>query len=295
MTWILFSILAALVWAIVNTADKFVLTKIVKKPIVPVMIMGLIGFAIGVVVYFIHGFSELSSFNIFLALMAAIFYVLTIMLYFRAAKIEEISRVVPLAYLTPLFILIFAGVLLDERITFIKILGVLFLVGGSILISFKNSLKLSFGKAFWLMVLSAVTLAINSVITKYLLEFADYWTIFAYTRGIGITVALIPFFYLNFSDLMMTVKENGKKAIGLISLNESLRQVGGLFITIAISLGSVTLVNALASLQPFFVLVFMVILSIFYPHILKEEIGKSTLTIKIIAIILIFIGAVLIT
>lgn len=295
MSWILFSILAALVWATVNTADKFVLTKIVKKPIVPVMIMGLIGFVIGVAVYFIRGFSELSYFNIFLALVAAVFYVLTIMLYFRAAKLEEISRVVPLAYLTPIFILTFATFFLDERLTFIKITGILLLTGGAILISFKNSLKFSFGKAFWLMVASAITLAINSVITKYLLGFADYWTIFAYTRGIGLTVALIPFFYLNFSDLMITVKENGKKAIGLISLNESLRQTGGLFITIAISLGSVTLVNALASLQPFFVLVFMVILSVLYPHILKEEIGKSTLALKVISIILIFIGAILIT
>ncbi len=295
MSWILFSILAALVWAIVNTADKFVLTKIVKKPIVPVMIMGLIGFIIGVVIYFIRGFSEVSNFNIFLALVAAIFYVLTIMLYFKAAKLEEISRVVPLAYLTPLFILIFAAFFLDEKLTFVKIIGILLLVGGAILISFKDSLKLSFGKAFWLMVLSAITLAINSVIAKYLLEFADYWTVFAYTRGFGVTVALLPFFYLNFSDLVITVKENGKKVIGLISLNESLRQSGGLFITIAASLGSVTLVNALASLQPFFVLIFMVILSIFYSHILKEEIGKSALLLKIISIILILIGAFLIT
>lgn len=295
MTWIIFSILAALVWAVVNTADKFVLTKLVKNPIIPVMIMGLVGLLIGAVIYFTRGFSELSYFNIFLALIAAFFYVLTIMLYFQAAKLEEISRVVPLAYLTPLFILIFATFFLDERLTFIKIIGILLLTGGAILISFKNSLKFSFGKAFWLMVMSAITLAINSVITKYLLGYADYWTIFAYTRGIGLIIALIPFFYLNFSDLMNIVKENGKKTIGLILFNESFRQAGGLFITIAISLGSVTLVNALASLQPFFVLVFMVILSIFYPHILKEEIGKSALIVKIIAILLIFIGAVLIT
>ncbi len=38
--------------------------------------------------------------------------------------------------------------------------------------------------------------------------------------------------------------------------------------------------------QTFFVLVFAVVLSRFYPKILKEEIGKSVIMLKLVAIIL---------
>jgi len=133
-----------------------------------------------------------------------------------------------------------------------------------------------------------------SVLIKYLLNFADFWTIFSYTR-IGTIFALIPIFYFNFKDLVSNVKEHGKKVIGVMSLSEVFNISGVLFITIATSLGFVTLVSALSELQAFFVLFLTIILSVFYPKILKEEVTRSTVLIKSIAIILMFVGVILIT
>lgn len=294
MSWILFSILAALTWAIVSIIDKYVLTKWVRKPIVPIMILGIVGLIASVLIYLFHGLSTLSYLNIVLAFVAGIFYILMSIFYFKAVKLEEISRVVPLFYLTPLFVLILAAIFLGETFTSIKYLGIFLLIIGAILISSKEFIKISLGKTFWFMVFSSLAWSANLVITKYLLNFTDFWTIFSYTK-IGTVFALIPIFYLSFPDLVSTVKEHGKKVIGVISLNESLSTVGVLLITIASAVGYVTLVNALSSVQPFFVLLFAVILSIFYPKILKEEISKSTVLLKLIAIILMFIGAILIT
>jgi hypothetical protein len=81
----------------------------------------------------------------------------------------------------------------------------------------------------------------------------------------------------------------------ILTKNETFNLFGVLFITIAVSIGYITLVNALSSIQPFSILLFAVILSIFFPFILKEEIGKSIVAQKLIAIILMFIGAILIT
>lgn len=293
MSWILFSILAALTWAIVNTVDKYVLTKWVKKPIVPVMILGVIGLIATFIIYLIRGFSELSHINILLSFVAGIFYILMSVFYFKAAKIEEISRVVPLFYLSPIFILLFATLFLGEIFTPTKYLGIFMLVIGAILISSRNFIKLSFGKAFWFMLLSVLSISVYYTLLKYLLNFADFWTIFSYAK-IGTIFALIPIFYFGFPDLVSTVKEHGKKVVGVISLNESLNVIGVLLITLAISIGYVTLVKALSSIQPFFVLSFAVILSIFYPKILKEEIGKSTVLLKLIAIVLMFVGVILI-
>jgi transporter family protein len=246
MSWILFSILATLTWAIVNIVDKYVLTKWVRKPIIPIMILGIIGLLASVLVYLFHGLSVLSYQNIVLAFVAGVFYILMSIFYFKAVKIEEISRVVPLFYLAPIFVLILAGVFLGETFSPLKYLGIFLLIIGAIFISSKNFIKISFGKAFWFMVLASLSISIDAVITKYLLNFADFWTIFFYTR-IGTIFALVPIFYFSFPDLVSTVRKYGKKVIGIISLNESLNLVGVLLITIATAVGPVTLVNALSN------------------------------------------------
>ncbi len=67
-----------------------------------------------------------------------------------------------------------------------------------------------------------------------------------------------------------------------------------IFYYIAISSGLVSLVAAISSLEPFFVFVFALLLSLFVPRILKEDIGKRAIITKALAIILIIVGAWLI-
>lgn len=289
MSWILFSILAVIVWAVVNIIDKYILEKLIKKPIIPVIFVGVVGLVGSIIVYFTRDFSELSYTNIGLAILAGIFYILMAVFYFKAVKLEEISCVVPLFHLTPIFVLILALIFLGEIFTPIKYLGIFLLIMGAVLISSKGSLKINFGRAFWFMIFSSFALAINQIITKYLLNFADFWTIFSYVR-IGAFIAVIPLFYINYKDILFLTK----KPLGFVVLSESLNLIAVLFFTIAISVGFVTLVNALTSTTSFFVLIFTVMLSIFYPKILKEEISKKTVLMKLVAIVMMFIGVVLI-
>lgn len=292
--WAIFSILAALCWTAVNTVDKYILTKWIRKPLVPVIILGIIGLIASIIIYFVYGFSYLSSSNILLAFIAGIFSISVSVLYFKALKIEEVSRVVPLLYLSPLFILFFAAIFLGEVFTLLRYLGIFLLVIGAVLISSRNIFKISFSKAFWWMILAALAFAVNQLLTKHLLNFADYWTIFSYTR-IGEGIGLIPIAYIYFPELIDTVRMHGKRVVVVISANETLNLFGVFFITIAASVGYVTLVNALSSIRPLFVLLVAVILSRFYPSILKEEIEKSVIFLKLLAIILMFVGVILIT
>lgn len=294
-TWILFSILTALVWAIGNIIDKFVFTRWTVKPIVPVIIQGGVGLIASFIIYLSNGFAELSGFNIFLGVLAGIFEILSFLFYYKAVKIEEISRVVPLYYLMNFFILILAFIFFKETFTLAKYLGIFFLVIGAILISQKDSINFKFNKAFWLMILAAIAYAISVIIIKYLLNFADFWTIFSYTKGVGSAVVLVPIAFLGFNKISGELAKNGKKAFIAILAAVLLGVLGGLFITIAISSGSVTLANVLSSIQPFFVLVFASVISIFYPSIFKEEISKNNIIIKIVATVLMFIGVILIT
>ncbi len=293
MLWAVFSILAALTWAVVNVVDKYVLTKWNVKPVVPVMVSGILGLLASFLVYLLRGFSELSLLNIALSLTAGILYLLAIFLYFKSAKIEEISRVVPLFYLTSLFVAILAAVFLGEIFTPTKYFGIFLLVVGAILLSSRNLVRVSVGKALWLMTLASLMLSITTVITKYLLKFAHFWTVFSYTR-IGAALGLVPVFCFNLHHFFSVTKERGKRVVATISLNESLNLLGILLVTVAMAMGPVTLVNALSSVQPFFVLLLTVVLSVFYPRVLKEEVDRSTVLSKLVAIILMFLGAFLV-
>jgi hypothetical protein len=79
-----------------------------------------------------------------------------------------------------------------------------------------------------------------------------------------------------------------------MSANETLNLFAVFSITIAISIGYVTLARALSSISPLFVLLFAFILSRFYPFILKEEIGRFVVLQKALAIILMLLGLILI-
>jgi len=294
LLWVFYSIFAALIFATSNIVDKYVISKMVKKPLTPVMISGIVGLIASGLIYFFLGFASLSFANILWAFAAGILYMLTIIFYFKAVTIDEISRIVPIFYTSSLFILILAAIFLGEIFTPIKYLGIFLLMFGAIAVSSKNILKIKFGKSFWFMILAALSIAVSSIIVKYLLNFADFWTVFGYER-FGEIFALIPIAYFSFSDLSSSVKRFGVKSIGLMSLSETIGLIGLLLVTIGTSIGYVTLVNTLTSVQPLFVLLFAVILSVFYPKILKEEVGKSVVSQKVIAIILMLIGAFLIT
>jgi transporter family protein len=291
MSWILFSLLAALTWAVVDTIDKHVLTKWTKRPAVPLMLLGIVGVIAAIAVYLFRGFQQLSAANIMLSFLAGILYFAAMLFYFRAVKLEEISRVVPLFNLTHFFVLVLAAVFLGEIFTPLKYVGVFLLIIGAVLISMKQHLAL--GKSFWLMILTSLCLAFNSIISKYVLNFADFWTVFSYSR-IGTLFILVPLFCFYARDLKEVRQKHGAKVIFYITLNESLSLAGVFFITIAASIGFITLVQALSAVQPFFVLLFAVILSIFFPKFLKEKISRPVLLLKFIATVMIFAGAVLI-
>ena len=294
MLWTLLSITVALIWAVVSIIDKYVLLKLVKNPLIPAMVLGVVGLLATVIIYLFQGFQPLSFFNIALAFLAGIFIALMWILYFKAVKMEEISRVIPLFYLTPLFVLILGAVFLEEIFSFWQYFGIFLLIIGAIIISIKNFRKIRITKAFLFMILAILMTSINAIIVEYLLSYADFWTIFSYTR-IGTIFILIPMFFYSYSDFISTANKYGKKTIGIIFLNSPLAVLGIIIMTAAMAIGYVTLVNALVSTQGFFVLLFTVILSVFYPKIIKEDIKKSTIAMKLIAIILILSGAFLIT
>lgn len=293
MHWAVFEIIATFLWSFVNIVDKYALGKWFKNLYIPIIILEILGIIAAVIIYLFHGFAELSVFSIFIALIAGIFHFLCYVFYFKAVKLEEISRVVPLFHFTPVFVLIFGTFLLGEIFTPIKYFGIFLILIGAVGLSFKNSIKLNLGKAFWLMILSSISWAVFSISLKYLLNFSDFWTVFAYTR-IGAVFALIPAVYFTFNDFKSLIRKQGLKPVAVVSIAHLFNLAALILATVAVSLGPVILVEFLSSTQYLFLFFITIFLSIFYPSIIKEDIGRFNVIIKFAAIMLMILGSVLI-
>ena len=282
MSWIALSIWAGFVWALGSISDKFVLSKLVKKSVVPVIMTGAVGFIGGIISILVKGLEPLPLTHLLLALLAGFFFIMFAIFYFKAAQIEEVSRVTPLFYLSTLFTALIAGIFLGEIFTFTKYIGIALLFAGAMLISLRKPYSIRLGKAFWFMVLMAIFFASNWVITKYLVTTSDVWTVFAYTR-IGGFITLLHIVWINRSALKETYAETKLKAYSIMTIKEFVTLSGVLSVTIAATSGYITLISALTATHMLFVLVFTIFLSLFLPKIIKEDLDKNTVIIKVIA------------
>ena len=292
MEWFIFALLAPMLWGILNVIDRYFLTKLIKNP-VSYQILCLLSDTLVIIPIFV--FTKISfAFPWFiLSILLSVIISLIFIYYNKALMIEETSRVVILFYLNPLFALILAYVFLGETLNLGKYIGILFLVLSAILISYKKSKgKFKFSAALGYVLIISISWAASNVFTKYVFNFIDYFSfLFATVVGYficGLILLCIPKFRKDFFNDMH--KANKKKVFSWRIFSVILYYIALISFYIAISKESISLVSAIPSLQPLFVLIYTIILSFFIPKVLKEEISKTIILIKILSIILIFIG-----
>jgi drug/metabolite transporter (DMT)-like permease len=291
--WFIFALLAGLLIAVVNILDKFVLDKWARHPIVPVLLLGVFNLFPALILLLIRGWPAVTIKQGLLILAAGAALLLMALFYFSAAAREEISRVVPLMFFSPLFVAALAWILLDETFAARQYAGVFALIAGAVLVSSRLPLNPRMGRAFWLMLMAALSISVYFVLMKYLLRSFDYWSVFSLTR-LSSTLVMLPLCFLYFAELRDTLREYGAKVVGVMALDQVIALAANLFVTIAAAAGPITLVNALISTQPFFVLLFAVILSRFVPHLFREETQRSTVLQKLAALVLMSVGVLLI-
>jgi len=224
---------------------------------------------------------------------SVLFYTISTILQFRAMKIADLSAIYPLVALGPILTLIVAFLPpLNEKLSFIAIIGVLITLFGTYILNASNAkegllkpIKLLFeNKASVLMILSVLLssvvivfdkLAINNTLPKN--------TIFVLlVENILVIVGLLPILYLRNKNFARQIFDNKKLFIILGVLNAfstilAFSAVGG---------GSVGIVSTILKAQLLFVLLFSFIFFRDKPK-LETIIGSI---IMILGVILIKIG-----
>jgi uncharacterized membrane protein len=297
MSWIIFAIAAPALFSVTNFIDKFLLEKKIKDPLLVTILAGLASLLVGIFIFVFKGFSIIEIKQLVLIVISGIFLEIYLIPYFKALTLDDTSRVVPLFQFMPVFVLILSYVLLGESLTGRQLSGfVLIIIGGFVLAAKKIEKGIfKLRASFWFMLLASLLYAITGVLFKLVVVAQDFWLILAYENigiGIGAIILLLwPPYRIAFQQ---EVKKLTLSIWGLLSVNQAFYVLALFSMFRAVLLAPVTLVSVINGTQPFFVLLYGLVLSVWFPYIIKEDIEKNTVLTKVLAIILIFTGGYLV-
>jgi uncharacterized membrane protein len=295
MEWFIYALLAPILWAGCNVLDKIILERHIKNPISYQIVISFFDI-IGIIIILLIAPVSANIYGFILGVIIGIIGVVAVIFYNKSIKDEEASRVVPLAYLSSIFVPILAYIFLGEILNFQKYLGIIFILIGGILISFKKTIKKwHFSSAIKFMIISAFLWGISSIIAKYTLNSIDYFSLTLWQFvGYIFTIPLLLISSDTRENFYGYVKNFNKKIFYLMILNTIIYLIAILSFYFAASITDISLVYAIASTQPFFIFAYMLVITKLVPHVITEKIDKQSIVFKIIAICLIFIGTLLI-
>ena len=290
--WILIVILGNFLVAASNVVSKVILSGSVAKPIPPASyafitgVWGLAVFPFAIVINIWTGFLRFDLWEGSFGVLAGMFFVLSLWLFYSVLEKGEASRVLTvLVGAIPLFTFLLKFGVLGERLGALQILGFGFLVVGGILVSLKkyNDSLFTF-KSFFLVALAGFGFSMGGVMTEAIFRLQGFlsglaWVALGYGFG-----ALVPLILHSARQQILGFSQSAEQRNMLMFfLDKVLSISGALLVKFAITLQSVTLVNAFEGIKQFFVLGLAALLSFKYPQILKEELKGAVLWEKILA------------
>ncbi len=291
MTWLLFTFLAMILWAIVNIIDKHVVDGELRDEISVTRIAGGMMAILFVVVSLCVEPGVLHKDISWSALAAGIVYAAAIWFYYYVMRREEVSRFVPAIGLEPILASAVAYFLFNERYDFLNYLGMVLVVIGVILISYKKASKKLSSKHLFIFIFLAVALFVarNLLVKLAGVQGHDFWVTMFWT-GVG-SVSLPLIFTLMPHPRL---RSRGWSGVKHLALSVLLSSIGFFLFAYAITIGSVSLASAVLATKPLLVFVMVLLLSKFFPKVIQEPLSKMILLKKLIAIVIIVIGGVLV-
>lgn len=292
--WFFIAIAGYLLIAATGVMDKFLVSKVVGDPIVYAFMTAITGpFSLLLAPF---GMKWLANpWEYVAAGVSGLAFILAIYFLFAAIKKISISRVVPIqGGLIPLFTVFFAYILLGERLNIDQNIAVIFLVIGSVMISLRKDATGWKTLGITESGLSAFFMALSSVLTKFTFDNSNFVSGMVWTRlSFALAAVFILLFKNNREKIFHAPKKAGVKNVALYYSSRATGTLGGFMQNYAVSLGSVSLVNALQGVQFIFLLILTSFFSVYFPKVLKEKITPDIIALKISAIIMIGCGLVL--
>ena len=289
MDWIFIAIFSYFLFALGNIFEKILRTNHLQSPLSLLFLSGISSLFLLLILPIFFPIVFGNFILIILGITIGLTSFAGFLPFLIALKKEEASRLVSLWNLAPIITFFLAFFILKERLPENFYLSFVFIFVGGILISFKD-LKGHFSTfAFLMMALSNIMYSISLIIMKYTLNFFDIFsTLFYAAIGNVLFILLFFIFRKTRSDVINDLKKI-KHRFALIAYWFVVIMAFFLYY-ISVQNSPVSMVAVLGGAQGLFVFTLALVISHFFPHILKEDTKLESITIKLISILLMFAG-----
>jgi len=298
--WLLYAFSGPLLWAASTHIDKFLVDKYFHDSDTTVLMVftAFLGvLALPVIWFFEPKVLALPWLATAVMTVSGILYMGAMLFYLRAIQTKEASVIAPLFQANTLFTFLLGLLLLHELPSALQLLGAGLVVLGAIGLSLDKSLHLgSFKPHLVCLMLSATfVLALSSVVFKFFAVHDEFWATTFWTfvgEGLfGAAILAVPGYRQQFARLF---RKNPGAVIGVNAANELINLGGGLGVRYASLLAPVALVSAISATSTFFVFLFAILLTLFFPRYGREDLSARNVIQKAVGGLLIMAGVVLI-
>ncbi len=299
MLWIIIAIFSYLCLAFTALGDRYLLAG-KPEPKSYTFFTSIPGFLLLFLVPFV-GFVLPNPSQLLLLLLFGALAVLAGFLFYTALEKFEASRVIPsIGGFLPIFTWLFSFLFFSGQASLGLVSGLafLFLVGGSVLISFERGKKISLSSLVFSLS-AALCFSLGFVLMKNFYIQMPFWTALIASR-LAIAVFGLVFLFSKSSRLEIFHKNTiFQKKTGVIFLaTQSIGALAIFFQSWAVALvpiGYLAFINALEGTRYVFLLGLSVMISIKFPRLLEEKFSRPILIQKSIAILLIVIGLIMLS
>jgi drug/metabolite transporter (DMT)-like permease len=298
--WLLYAFSGPLLWAISTHIDKYLVDKYFRHSDTAVLMVftAFLGiFALPVIWLLEPRVLALPWAATGVMTVSGILYMGAMLFYLRAIQSEEASVVAPLFQANILFTFALGLIFLHEMPRGSALAGAALIVIGAIGLSLDKHLRLgSFKPRLVALMLGATfVLACSTVVFKFFAVNDEFWSTTFWTfvgEGIfGAVILAVPAYRRQFMTLL---RRNPGAVMGVNAANELINLGGGLGVRFASLLAPVALVSAISATTTFFVFLFGILLTLFFPKFGREELSARNVFQKGLGGLLIMAGVVLI-
>ena len=294
--WLLFALLAPLLWGLTNVVDGALRRHFIKSNWALTWMTAITRLPFVILFFLIGGF-EIPSISVILVIfLGGVLWTFPMLFYYKSIEKEDPSRIALLLQLVPIFTLAIAFFALSERLTDVQLTAfVLLIIGGSFAALKRLEGVWHFSSAFFWMALACLLWASSDVIfKKFETFFSNFFTAFAVYFFGSFMVSFLVF---------LTPKINKKvvsyffrlplRAWVMIALTATAGVGGSISFAYALTLGKASLTSVIIGAQPLLVLGLGILLTPFVREIQKEDLSRKTLLLKGVSFLFILIGLIL--
>ncbi len=295
MSWLFLTIIGYFLNALSILSDKLLLKRAVPRPAVYTFYATILGSVVLLALPFVPGVPPLPL--MLVALAAGGSFTAALFVFYVLLQLRDASEAAPLVgSLTPVFILFFAWIVLDETLMSSQFVAFLVILLGSIILIHDEHRAKKLPDATTLLIggASALLFAFSHVLSKFV--YLHYGFVGGLVwRSVGTTLAALVLLLPRKNRLAVHDDFRHPKVTSgaIFFLGKISGAAGFIVLNYAFTIGSISIVNALGGIQHIFLLAIVLLLAHRAPKILQEHVLGRSLGRKLVGIICISLGVAL--